>query len=77
MQLDSYRWQDHVLNRYRRGIDIAVTSFFALALSVVAVINLGGDRASAPSSASFVPQAAMSRVSDSQTPAPASPHCGA
>jgi hypothetical protein len=77
MHLDSYRWQDHVLNRYRGGIDLAVTGFFALALSLGAAMNLGGDRASAPSADSFAPQTAMYRSSDSQTPAPASPDCGA
>jgi hypothetical protein len=77
MHLDSYRWQDHVLNRYRRGIDLAVTGFFALALSLGAVMNLGGDRAPAPSAASFAPQTAMYHASHGQIPAPASPGCGA
>ena len=77
MQLDSYRWQDHALNRYRRGIDLAVTGFFALALSLGAAMNLGGDRGSAPSADSFAPQTAMFRAPHGQTPAPASPDCGA
>jgi hypothetical protein len=71
MHLDRYRWQDHVLNPYRWGIDVAVTGLFALALFMSAVVHLAGDPTPSESAARFITQTAMSRAPHSgQAPVP-------
>lgn len=79
MQLDSYRWQDHVLSPRRRGIDLALTGFFALALSLNAVMQLVGDRQPAPAADGPAAQAqtAMGRMPPGATQTATTPGCGA
>jgi hypothetical protein len=39
MQFDSYRWQDHAQNHYRRGVDLALTLVFLVILGAGAVLQ--------------------------------------
>jgi hypothetical protein len=79
MEFDSYRWQDHVHNPYRRGIDLTLTGLFALAFSVSAVLQPGGDRQPAQWS-DLAPQAsqtAMNQALPDKLHTAAPPDCGA
>lgn len=42
MQFDSYRWQDHLQNRYRGGVDLALAALFAVGLGAGAILQAEG-----------------------------------
>lgn len=68
MHFDSYRWQDHVQNHYRRGIDLALTGVFAALLWAGAVLQHIDTQGLAPAADPLTTQTAQIR---------ALPDCGA
>ena len=77
MHADSYRWQDHVLSPHRRGIDLAVTGLFALALAVGAVMDLAGGHEPTASADRLTLQTAQYRAPHSQSQPSVPLDCGA
>jgi len=62
MQFDRYRWQDHLQDHYRSGVDLALAGLFAIGLGTGAILQAEGNSGLAPAHDHLTGQVALSRT---------------